>query len=143
MPHPSRAHDESDARGDQYKPALGHHWLTRVYDPVVRVTSRESAFKARLLTQAMLDDAETLLDVGCDTGTFAIMAKRSNPALRVVGVDADPAALEIAAQKASSAGVEIELVRGSATSLPAPDGTFDRVVSSLFFHHLDRATKKP
>ena len=141
MPHPTRAHDETDAERRAYKPALAHHWLTRVYDPVVRFTSRESACKARLLEQASLDHAAALLDVGCGTGTFSIMAKRANPALRVVGVDADPAVLEIAHRKADEAGVTIELVRGSATSLPAPDKSFDRVVSSLFFHHLDRAAK--
>lgn len=141
MPRPTRAHDEGNAR-DRYKPALAHHWLTRVYDPVVRATSRESAFKARLLSQARFDEAESLLDVGCGTGTFAIMAKRSKPSLRVVGVDADPAVLAIAAKKAGQAGVEIELVRGSAASLPTPDRSFDRVVSSLFFHHLDRTAKE-
>jgi len=138
MPHPTRARDE---QGAGFKPALAHHWLTRVYDPVVRVTSRETAFKARLLTQANLREASSLLDVGCGTGTFAIMAKRSNPGLRVVGIDADPAVLEIARRKAERAGAEIELVECSATSLPMPDRTFDRVASSLFFHHLDRATK--
>lgn len=141
MPHPTRAADENDARRGTYKPALAHHWLTRVYDPVVRITSRESAFKARLLVQAELGDATSLLDVGCGTGTFAIMAKRSSPELRVVGIDADPAVLEIARRKADSAGVEIEFIRGSAASLPTPDESFDRVVSSLFFHHLDRRTK--
>ncbi len=141
MPHPTRAHDEDEARHGSYKPALAHHWLTKVYDPVVRITSRESAFKAGLLRQASLDDAASMLDVGCGTGTFAIMAKRANPELRVVGVDADPAVLEIAHRKADEAGVEIELVRGTAASLAAPDASFDRVTSSLFFHHLDRTTK--
>lgn len=141
MPHRTRARDETNTR-DQYKPALAHHWLTRVYDPVVRATSRESAFKARLLTQASLDSADSLLDVGCGTGTFAITAKRLHPALRVVGIDADPAVLETARRKADKAGVTIDLVQGSALSLPTPDGAFDRVVSSLFFHHLDRTAKE-
>lgn len=142
MPHPTRETDEHDAQGGNYKPALAHHWLTRVYDLVVRATSRESAFKARLHQQAGLTNATSLLDVGCGTGTFAIMAKRSSPSLRVVGVDADPKVLEIAARKADKAGVDIELIQGSATSMPIPDRAFDRVVSSLFFHHLDRPAKE-
>ena len=34
-----------------YIPALGHKWLTTFYDPIVRWTSREIAFKASLLQQ--------------------------------------------------------------------------------------------
>jgi hypothetical protein len=35
-----------------YIPALGYHWLTGLYDPVMRVTTREAAFKQALLDQA-------------------------------------------------------------------------------------------
>jgi hypothetical protein len=64
MPHPARAHDESKDREESCKPASAHHWLTRAYHPVICITSRESAFRARLLRQASLDDAASMLDIG-------------------------------------------------------------------------------
>ena len=121
----------------RYVPALGHGWLTAAYDPVVRVTTRERAFKRRLLASARLDDARSMLDLGCGTGTFAIMAKRAHPMVEVVGLDVDPRVLGSARAKATAAAVDMTFVEGSAERLPFSDGMFDRVVSSLFFHHLD------
>ena len=45
-----------------YVPALRFAGLTRVYDPLVRVTSRE----ARLLDRADLRAGDRVLDLGCD-----------------------------------------------------------------------------
>lgn len=126
---------------ERFVPALGYHWLTGAYDPIVRVTTRERTFKRQLLAQAHLGEARSLLDVGCGTGTFALMAKRAYPDLTVVGLDADPRVLAIARNKATQAGLDVSFLRGSATSLPLLDGATDRVVSSLFFHHLDRDAK--
>ena len=57
-------------------------------------------------------------------------------------MDAEPEALAIARGKAAQAGVAIRLERGFAQELPFADATFQRVVSSLFFHHLDREAKR-
>jgi SAM-dependent methyltransferase len=121
---------------NRYVPALGHAWLTAAYDPVVRVTTRERAFKRRLLASAHLDDAHSLLDIGCGTGTFAIQAKRAHPEVEVVGLDADPRILETARAKAATEGIDVSFVEGVADRLPFPDRSFDRVTASLFFHHL-------
>ena len=61
----------------------------------------------------------------------------------MTGLDADPEVISIAERKALAAGVTIRFDRGLSTRLPYPDGSFDRVVSSLLFHHLpaeDKAT---
>ena len=52
-------------------------------------------------------------------------------------MDPDPKALARAARKARRAGLTIELDRGFADELPYADGSFDRVLSSLMFHHLE------
>jgi hypothetical protein len=49
-PHGSTVMDKPD----RYIPALGFGWLTSLYDPVVRWTTREKAFKSELLRQADL-----------------------------------------------------------------------------------------
>lgn len=124
-----------------YIPALRFHSLTRLYDPAIRLTTREATFKQRLVTQAGPRAGNRLLDLGCGTGTLAIKVKRSQPAVEVVGLDADPEILERAASKNSDAGVEVEFDRGFSTNLPYEDGSFDMVLSTLFFHHLTSAEK--
>jgi len=114
----------------------------RLYDPVVRLTTRERRFKERLLDMADLQPGERALDLGCGTGTLAIEARRRQPRASVHGLDSDPRMIERARRKADAAGVELELRSGTATALPYADHSFDVVLSSLFFHHLDRAAKE-
>jgi ubiquinone/menaquinone biosynthesis C-methylase UbiE len=68
--------------------------------------------------------------------------KREQPGAEVVGLDADPEMLDQARLKAERAGVELELTEGFSTALPYPDGSFDLVLSTLFFHHLDPQPKR-
>jgi ubiquinone/menaquinone biosynthesis C-methylase UbiE len=125
-----------------YVPALRYRALTRLYDPVVRATTREAEFKRRLLEQAAIAPGHRVLDLACGTGTLAIEAKLSEPGATVVGVDGDPEMLDRARGKAAAAGAEIELDEGLSTDLPYEDSSFDRVLATLFFHHLDLAGKQ-
>ena len=68
--------------------------------------------------------------------------KRRQPGAEVVGLDADPEMLERAKGKASEVGVELRLDEGYSTELPYEDASFDRVLSTLFFHHLDPEPKR-
>jgi ubiquinone/menaquinone biosynthesis C-methylase UbiE len=125
-----------------YLPALRFRALTRVYDPVVRFTTREGHFKELLLDQAAPAPGQRILDLGCGTGTLAIQVKQREPRAEVVGLDADAEMLSQARGKAEEAGVELELTEGFSTELPYEDGSFDRVLSTLFFHHLDPEPKR-
>ena len=125
-----------------FLPALRFERLTPIYDPVVRVTTRERAFKAQLLEQAAIRSGERVLDVGCGTGTLAIEAKRRAPGAEIAGLDADAAVLERARGKAGERGVELELIEGFSDHLPFVERSFDVVLSSLFFHHLERPAKE-
>jgi ubiquinone/menaquinone biosynthesis C-methylase UbiE len=123
-------------------PALGYSWLTSLYDPVVRWTTRERTFKGKLLAQAAVSPGDRVLDVGCGTGTLTIELKQRCPESTIVGIDADADVLAIAARKLRAAGVEVALDIGRSDDLPYEDATFDRAVSSLMLHHLTRAEKK-
>jgi len=121
---------------DDYIPALGFSWLTSVYDPVVQLTTRDTFMKACLIEQSDFDDGMQVLDLASGTGTLSIMMKQHIPSVDVIGVDGDPRIIEIAEDKARKANVRLAFDNALATSLPYPDDRFDRVVSTLFFHHL-------
>lgn len=127
---------------EEIKPALAYGWLTGFYDPVVRWTTRERTFKSRLLVQANIRAGHRVLDVGCGTGTLALAVKRACHGAVVTGLDADRTILARAARKVKGADDPVTLVEGRADSMPFDSGTFERVISSLFFHHLDRAAKQ-
>ncbi len=134
---------KSDVKYDaKYITALGYDSLTFLYDPVVRLTTREKTFKAQFIEQVDLKAEQKVLDVGCGTGTLAIALKRSCRAASVHGLDGDPKILSIAGGKIERANIEIFLEQGFSYDLPYEDETFDTVVSSLFFHHLTPENKK-
>src|SRR4051794_24089784 len=128
-------------RRQRFVPALRFNALTRVYDPVVAVTSRETAFKRRLLAHARVKNGESVLDLACGTGTLAIEIKKDNPKARVSGIDGDRAILGRATAKAKEAGVKVDFQRGLSNELPYDGRLFDVVVSTLFFHHLTDEAK--
>jgi ubiquinone/menaquinone biosynthesis C-methylase UbiE len=126
----------------RYVPALGRDSLTALYDPVLKLATRERTFKERLLEQARLGPGVDVLDLGCGTGTLAVWAKQREPAASIVGLDGDERMLAKARAKGARAGVEIRFDQGLSFELPYPDGSFDRVVTSLFFHHLTDRDKE-
>jgi ubiquinone/menaquinone biosynthesis C-methylase UbiE len=130
------------ARPEGYVPAAGHDWLLPLYDPLCRVLFREDALRREILAHADITPGCRLLDLGCGTGTQAILAKQIHPDAEVVGVDGDEKVLAIARRKAERAGVAVALDLGFATALPYADARFDRVISSLVIHHLVEADKR-
>jgi ubiquinone/menaquinone biosynthesis C-methylase UbiE len=129
---------------DEFLPALRFGALTRFYDPVVGLTTREPEFKRRLLTQLAPAGRMRILDLGCGTGTLALLIAEMEPEAELHGLDADPEMLARARRKAEAAGGSapgIEFREGLADELPWQDGYFDAVVSTLFFHHLKTEVK--
>jgi ubiquinone/menaquinone biosynthesis C-methylase UbiE len=131
----------SAAQPHGYVPALRLKALTGLYDPVVALTTRERTFKRELLRELNPQPGDRILDLGCGTGTLALMIKRSQPQAAIEGIDADPVMLDRARRKSAEAGLPISFQTGMAQDLPYADGAFDAVVSSLFFHHLEREQK--
>jgi len=121
---------------DRYIPPLRYHVLTRFYDTVVRVSTRERTVKRALIEQVNARAGQHVLDLGCGTGTLTVALANRYPSAAITGLDADAEALAIAQGKAHSTGVLMNLTHGRAEALPFAEASFDRVVSSLFFHHL-------
>lgn len=126
---------------DQYITALNYTWLNPLYDNLTRWTMREYTFKRRLVEQAHIRKDHRILDLGCGTATLTILIKGAHPEADVVGLDGDPRILKVARAKVASAGLNITLDYGMAYELPYPDNSFDRVFSSLLFHHLTQENK--
>jgi SAM-dependent methyltransferase len=72
----------------------------------------------------------------------AIWIKEAHPRTEVVGVDGDSTVLSLATRKAEQAAVSVQFDEAVSWDLPYPDAHFDRVVSSLFFHHLSWEDKR-
>ena len=104
---------------------------------------RERAYREKTLDLASLKQGESVLDIGCGTGTLSIAAKkRVGSSGRVYGVDASPEMLARAGRKANKAGAEVVFKNGIVEALPFPDGQFDAVLSTVMLHHLGRKARQ-
>lgn len=115
------------------------------YDLLVWIMTlgREQAFRESMLRFARLQPGETVLDVGCGTGSLAIAAKRQvGRAGKVYGLDASPEMIARAENKARKAGVDLKFQNALAQSLPFTNARFDVVLTTLMLHHLPRKARQ-
>ncbi len=115
------------------------------YDLLVWLVTlgRGRAFREKVLRLARLEPGESVLDVGCGTGTLAIAAKRIvGPTGTVYGIDASPEMIARANKKARTTGNEVVFKNGLAQALPFPDAQFDAVLSTLMLHHLPHKARQ-
>jgi len=127
---------------EEYIPALSYRFLTPFYDFIQRYVVRDVRYKTRLIEQANIQPGQHVLDLGCGTGTLAIMAKQTQPSAEVVGLDADPDMLKVAKYKSSQQRAPVKFDVGFTNQLPYPDASFDRILSSIMIHHLKTPDKE-
>ncbi|MEK6781129.1 MAG: methyltransferase domain-containing protein [Bacteroidota bacterium] len=120
----------------KYIPALKYDWLTKIYDPVLQFSMPEREFKTALIDEMRVQTGYQILDFGCGSLTLSIMAAQAYPQAIFYGVDIDDKILSIAERKMKSAAVSVKIQQYDGGKLPYPDNYFDRVMSSLVFHHL-------
>lgn len=98
-------------------------WLFRV------LRDDEGAARLRLIEKLGLAKGMAVLEVACGTGlNFAPMIEGVGTEGRLTGLDLSAQMLESAADRSSSEGWDVELVRGNALRLPFPNARFDAVL---------------
>jgi len=127
-------------RDRDYLPPMGKDWLLPLYDPFTRVLGI-GRVHARLADSAAVRPGHRVLEIGCGTGNLALLVKGREPGADVVGLDPDFAALARARRKSRRRRLAVQWDVGTAADLPYPDGSVDRVLSSLMLHHLPEETK--
>lgn len=98
--------------------------------------------RRRVVELAGLADGDRLLDIGCGTGSLAVLAARTAGAVEVSGVDPGARQIDRARSKARRAGVRVDFRAGVIEELPFADGSFDAVTSTLMMHHLPEEVRR-
>lgn len=133
----------SGSSPNDFTPALGHAALTPLYDAAIALLTRERRWRADLIRQVAPTPDDVILDVGCGTGTLALMLKQAAPNATVIGLDPDTVVLRRAAKRARNAGIGIEFKQGFARDVGhfANRGV-TKIVSSLVFHQVPMGEKR-
>ena len=128
-------------------------WWAGFYDAASWLLSfgRSPAIRKMTVEMAAAQPGETVLDVGCGTGTLAIaLGAEVGASGGVTGIDASPEMIEQARRKAAKhalsgaegAGVDVRFQVGLIEDLPLPDGQLDLALSSFMLHHLPDDLKR-
>ena len=126
-----------------FTPAAGRFAPTRFYDPVIALT-RERLWRALSVMYVAPRPGDVIADVGCGTGSLALLVNRVEPRADVVGLDPDPDVLALAQRKADTAGAAVEwrACMGDALAESLGERSVDTVVSSLVLHQCPLAMKR-
>ena len=104
---------------------------------------REHLLREETVRLALIAPGETVLEVGCGTGTLTLAAKRqAGPSGKVFGIDIIPGMIEASQNKAAQAKENITFQLGSIDDIPFPDNQFDAVMCSFMIFHMSEATRR-
>ena len=120
-------------------------WWARFYDAASWLLSfgRAPAIRRMTVEMAAAVPGESVLDVGCGTGSLALAAKAAvGREGSVRGIDASPEMIEQARRKAAKAGAKADFRVALIEELPFGEGEFDLVLSSFMLHHLPDDVKR-
>jgi len=108
------------------------------YDVLVQVVmlGRAGSLRRHIVDLMQLSPTDVVLDAGCGTGDLALRIARRIPAGSVTGIDASQEMIARAQRKAHRHHAPIDFRVEPVETLSFPDGTFDKVASTLVLHHL-------
>jgi ubiquinone/menaquinone biosynthesis C-methylase UbiE len=115
------------------------------YDLVMKVLTlgREQALRQMEVALSSAKDGDTVLEVGCGTGTLTLaVAKRVGAGGEVHGVDIAPEMVRVASRKNARAGGPAAFQVGQIDQLPFPDAMFDVVICSFMIFHMPEEVRR-
>ena len=80
----------------------------------------------------------SVLEVGCGSGPNLVFLAAEG--FRAFGLDASPAAVEVAKRRLAEEGLSAEVTMGDFTRLPFADGSMDMVIDRAALCHADAAS---
>jgi ubiquinone/menaquinone biosynthesis C-methylase UbiE len=103
---------------------------------------REQAFRRFVIEQVGLQPGEAVLDVGCGTGTQALLAKEYvGETGRVSGIEPSLEMVTYAQRKAARRGLAVDIKPGVIERLNYPDQSFDVILCIIVLHHMPDEAK--
>ncbi len=119
--------------------------IVPTYDAYMRkmTLGRERALREMTVNLAQVKPGDSILEVGCGTGTLTLAAKRqAGPTGQVVGIDVIPGMIELSQRKAEQAQEAVTFQLGSIDNTPFPASQFDAVLCSFMIFHMSEATRR-
>src|SRR5258706_8591903 len=137
--HSSHEKPVSQTEGTLTMPA----WLYDLMAKWFVLSGKEQPFRQMIIDLAQIQAGEAVLDVGCGTGTLAIVAKKRVGEIgRVYGIDPSAQLLAGARRKAARAKLPIDFQQERIERMPFPNQSFDVVLSTFMMHHLSDDLKR-
>jgi ubiquinone/menaquinone biosynthesis C-methylase UbiE len=103
---------------------------------MMRLTYYDERVIETLADAIVVDDTQTVLDVG--TGTGFVAAGLAPRADRVIAIDNSPAMLDVARDNLAQLGIDnVELREGDLGRLPFEDDAIDAAVANMVLHHAE------
>ncbi len=115
------------------------------YDSYMKMMTlgRERALRDTTVQLALVEPGDSVLEVGCGTGTLTLAAKRqAGPSGKVCGIDVIPGMIELSQRKAAQAHADITFQLGSIDNIPFPANQFDAVMCSFMIFHMSETTRR-
>jgi ubiquinone/menaquinone biosynthesis C-methylase UbiE len=104
---------------------------------------REAQLRQVTVELAGVKLGDTVLEVGCATGSLTLAAKKAaGPNGRVFGIDIIPGMIEASKKKAAETNEEIDFREASIADLPFGNNFFDVVLSSFMIFHMSEETRR-
>jgi ubiquinone/menaquinone biosynthesis C-methylase UbiE len=102
----------------------------------------EKKFRNRLMDEVNPKSGEKILEFGFGTGQNLILGKLRNLDTKFFGLDIDPKVKRMVESRLKSKNIDIPLKLYDGGRFPFESNKFDKVFTSLVFHHLDTQAKK-
>jgi ubiquinone/menaquinone biosynthesis C-methylase UbiE len=108
-----------------------------------RITfGREDTLRTMTVNLAQIKPGDSVLEIGCATGTLSLAAKRRvGPTGRVCAIDIIPGMIEVSREKAKHANLDVTFQLGSIDNIPFPNEHFDEVICSFMIFHMSEKVR--